>query len=305
MNSICNSSFTTFFFSFWKTELDVMVHKKRSKGPRARVPRRKKRIPYVATVVIIASILIIIVASVVLFKSVSDQPSSSQAVIPSAEPKAAIVDHLSLTYPNQTFIQTATTTLEEAGFTVDYYPGEQVTVELYRALPTHGYEVILLRVHSALREGTKFLALFTCEPYSTTKYYIEQLIDQVGIVEYQLGGDAYFGISHEFILSGINGQFQNTVIIMMGCNGLEYTPLAEAFIQKGAKVYVGWNKAVSASHTDHATITLLQHFIVQRQTIGKAIEETLQEVGPDPTDNSILLYYPLEAANYAIQNVET
>ncbi|MDH5450148.1 MAG: hypothetical protein OEX77_04470 [Candidatus Bathyarchaeota archaeon] len=279
-----------------------MKDRKRSKKTRARVQRRRKRLQYV---VIIAFVLSIVVTSVVLFKSVLDRPSSSQAVIPSVEPNAAIVDHLSLTYPNQTFIQTATNILEGAGFTVDYYPGEQVTVELYRALPTHGYDVILLRVHSALREGTKFLALFTCEPYSTTKYWYEQWIDQVGIVEYQLGGDSYFGIGHEFILSGINGRFQNTVIIMMGCNGLEYTPLAEAFIQKGAKVYVGWNESVSASHTDHATITLLQHLIVQRQTIGTAIEETLQEVGPDPTDNSILLYYPLEAANFAIQNVET
>ncbi len=30
----------------------------------------------------------------------------------------------------------------------------------------------------------------------------------------------------------------------------------------------------------------------------------MKEVGPDPIDNSILLYYPSEAEDYTIQNVE-
>ena len=67
--------------------------------------------------------------------------------------KAAIVDHLSLTAPNQTFIQTATNTLKQAGYRVDYYSGEKVNVEFYRNLPTHGYGLIILRVHSTATEA--------------------------------------------------------------------------------------------------------------------------------------------------------
>ncbi len=36
-----------------------------------------------------------------------------------------------------------------AGYDVDYYKGEDVTVELYRSLPSFGYKLIVLRVHSA------------------------------------------------------------------------------------------------------------------------------------------------------------
>lgn len=57
--------------------------------------------------------------------------------------KAAIVDQLSLTQPNPAFAETATGILEDAGYLVDYYPGEAVTVEFYRDLPTHGYDLIL------------------------------------------------------------------------------------------------------------------------------------------------------------------
>jgi len=67
--------------------------------------------------------------------------------------------------------------------------------------------------------------------------------------------------------AGMKGTFQNTTIIMMGCNGLTYPYMAQAFIGKGVKVYISWDLAVSASHTDKATIHLLQRLITEKQTI--------------------------------------
>jgi len=61
-------------------------------------------------------------------------------------PKAAIVDQGSLAPtagPNPVFVKKATAILKEAGFSVDYYPGEEVTVEFYRNLPTYGYDFII------------------------------------------------------------------------------------------------------------------------------------------------------------------
>jgi len=220
--------------------------------------------------------------------------------------KAAIVDHLSLTAPNQTFIQTATNILKTAGFTVDYYPGEEVTVEFYRKLPTHHYDLIVLRVHSALKQGEQPpVLLFTSQPYSEMKYVYEQSTGQIGIVAFahaHEGDPIYFGISPEFIKRSMNGRFENTIIVMMGCYGLEYDGMAEAFVEKGAKVYIGWNEGVSAFHTDKATTHLLKHLITQKQTIKQAVTETMNEVGPDPADGSILLYYPTtpEAEDYVI-----
>jgi hypothetical protein len=98
----------------------------------------------------------------------------------------------------------------------------------------------------------------------------------------------------------MNGKFQNTVIIMMGCQGLENTLMAQAFIQKGAKVYISWNQWVTATHTDTATTHLLQHLITEKQTIKQAIENTIKEIGPDPAYNSLLTYYPLEAGDTCV-----
>lgn len=218
--------------------------------------------------------------------------------------KAAIVDHLSLTHPNQAFIKTAKSTLEQAGYTVHYYPGEEVTVELYRNLPTYEYNIIILRVHSGLLWSQKPpVALFTSEPYSKFKYVPEQLTDQIVWVFFHKDGPKYFGIRPEFVQLSMNGRFKDSTIIMMGCNGLTYTEMAKTFKEKGAKAYIAWSEAVSASHTDQATTQLLKHLIIEKQTIKRAVTETLKEVGYDPAYESLLLYYPPEAGDQTVEDI--
>jgi hypothetical protein len=206
--------------------------------------------------------------------------------------KAAIIDQLSISHPNQTFVQMSTAILEEAGFIVDYYSGENVTVEFFRSLPSQGYGLIVLRVHSGLTYG-KYppLAIFTSEPYSKTKYINEQLTDRVVYVYYNNieEGPYYFGIRPKFVKLSMNGRFTNTIIIMMGCDGLRYSNMAKAFVERGAAVYVGWNGLVSADHTDQATICLLQGLTNDKKhTIEEVVIETMKEVGSDPTYNSTL-----------------
>jgi len=216
----------------------------------------------------------------------------------SSEPevhKAALVDQLSLTFPNQNFIDTTTEILEQAGYTVDYYPGEEVTVEFYKNLPTHGYKIIILRVHS-MTEGPHIVDLFTSELYSTSKYFYEQLTGKLRNVAYFYGDiNTFFGITPSFIKSSMQGKFNNSIIVMMGCEGLKNPSMAEAFIEKGAKAYIGWSQSVSASHTDQATIYLLTHLVTEKQTIEQAVETTMKEVGPDPAYNSLLISYPISS----------
>jgi len=221
--------------------------------------------------------------------------------------KAALVDHLSLTFPNETFVDQTTEILEQAGYEVDYYPGEEVTVELYRKLATLGYSLVLLRVHSSATElwGEELVegpvCFFTSEPYSETKYLYEQLDRQLIEFCYAVPEPPYyFGIRPKFVTASTEGRFQNTTILMMGCEGLANTKMAEAFIDKGADAYIGWSGSVSASHTDQATIYLLAHLLAENQTIEQAVENTMKEVGPDPVYDSLLLYYPPESGDYAI-----
>jgi len=278
-----------------------MKDRKKQRGMKAEIRASKKRSEYMATVVVVAILVAIIaIASFLIYSYLN--PSSNQTS--TTQLKAAIVDHLSLTAPNQTFIQTARNMLETANYTVDYYPRDNVSVEFYRNLPKQGYSLMILRVHSTFKDES--VVLFTSERYSTKEYREEQMFDRLGAVAYTVEeakqGIVYFGIMPSFVEHSMKGRFNNAVIVMMGCDGLKYTSMAEAFVQKGARVYISWNGPVSASHTDQATTQLLEHLITEKQAIKQAVTETMKEVGPDPVDESILIYYPTtsEAENYVI-----
>jgi hypothetical protein len=288
-----------------------MKTKEKRVGTKAEIRAIKNRERRIATAIFLAFILLIVVFSSYFTYNFLNQPQNQTTNPASSQLKAAIVDQLSLTFPNQTFIETATNILKQAGYTVDYYAGEEVTVEFYRNLPTHGYGLIILRVHSSAAElqGEEFVetpvGIFTSESYSQTKYVYEQLTDQLLMASYAMPQPPYyFGIVPKFVTSNMKGTFQNTIIIMMGCEGLNNTKMAEAFIQKGAKAYIGWKGAVSASHTDTATTRLLQHLITEKQTTNQAIENTMKEVGPDPTYKSVLLYYPSKVGEQTIENIK-
>ena len=264
--------------------------------------KRKKYILRNKVVYGVAAIAFILVCFLI-YSSVFS--SNQNAVDDTSEPKAAIVDHLSISQPNQTFFQTSRAILEAAGYHVYYYGGGIVTVGFYRALPKEGFDLIIFRVHSTANctqeyEPGDYVVFFTCEKYSKTKYVNEQLSYQLFIVRFPYDNQEYFGITPLFVRDSLNGRFKNTIIIMMGCDGLKYSSMAEAFTDRGAKVYVGWNGPVSASHTDETTIHLLQNFVTENQTIEQAVTGTMNEVGPDPTYNSILSFYLADAGDIVI-----
>ncbi|MEX0785178.1 MAG: hypothetical protein WD939_00935 [Dehalococcoidia bacterium] len=126
---------------------------------------------------------------------------------PEGPPKAAIVDQLSLTFPNEDFSSEATGLLEAAGYEVEYIPGEQVTVDFYRTLPQRDYDFVLLRSHAGRYESngvqTEDAPLFTSEFYSQTRHLDDQRANRLTISLYEderLNDDnAYFSIPAEFV----------------------------------------------------------------------------------------------------------
>lgn len=272
--------------------------KQKPRGMKHELRKDKKREQRIGLAIIVATLIAIIFASDFLINSMLNQPSTIHTVNSTSKPKAAIIDHLSLTYPNQTFIQTAINTLKQTGFTVDYIQGEEITVEFFRNLPTHNYGLIILRVHS-----TTAGYFFTSQPYSTTEYVYERLVDRVGKASGDGNPPFYFDIKPAFVRSNMRGRFRNATIIMMGCNGLTNTDMASAFVEKGAKVYISWNQPVLAPRTDLATTHLLQHFLKEKQRLREAVRKTMEDVGADPLFDSSLLYYPREAGSYTIQNI--
>jgi hypothetical protein len=211
---------------------------------------------------------------------------------PPGPKNAAIVDQLSLTQPNPGFVGAATDLLEQAGYDVHYFPGEQVTVDFYRNLPALGYDLIVLRVHSAAtqeidretgsRNDAEYVSLFTGEPYREMKYPDDQSTGRVGKALYHKGAPPLFGITPDFVETSMRGRFDGALIIMMGCDGLRFRQTGQAFMDRGAKAFVSWSSLVSPSHTDLATQRLLQKLLVEELPVREAFAETATEIGPDP-----------------------
>ena len=205
---------------------------------------------------------------------------------------AAIVDQLDLTQPNPEFAQTTTDMLTKAGYRVDYFKGAEVTVDLYRSLPERDYDIVLLRVHAGITEevdantgqktDTEYVSLFTGEAYSEDKYPEEQ-VNRLGRAVYYEGAEPLFGIGPEFITESMRGEFGDSLIVMMGCDGLRSQRTAQAFLDKGASAFVSWSQPVSAPHTDAATAHLLKLILEDNRTPEHAVALTRKELGPDPT----------------------
>jgi hypothetical protein len=209
---------------------------------------------------------------------------------------AAIIDQLSLTLPNPDFRKSATETMQAAGYAVDYYSGEEVTVDFYRDLPLRHYDLLVMRVHAGMVRDSSSLALtpengtglFTNEPYDPAKYPQEQAQTELNIAAYTVDGPKYFGITREFVESSMRGRFNRSLVILMGCYGLGTNRTAEAFLDRGASAFVSWSDSVTVSHTDAATQRLLERLLHDGLSADDAVSATAAEVGADPNTGAEL-----------------
>jgi hypothetical protein len=263
---------------------------KKAKASQSRpVPAGGPRIPFALIGLAAAGIAAVLAVAVVALVIAG---GGSDAGTDDGRKTAVIVDQLQLTAPNPEFVSNARGMLSEAGYTVDYVAGSDVTVDLYRTLPAKKYDLVILRVHAGIttevdassgeRTGTEYVSLFTGEPYDDTKYPAEQL-NRLGKARYDETSDPLFGIGPEFVSKSMDGDFGGATVVMMGCDGLRSQTTAEAFLDRGASSFVSWTKPVSSTHTDEATEKLLQHLLVEGMQIEDAVETTAGELGPDPS----------------------
>lgn len=214
--------------------------------------------------------------------------------------KAAIIDQIGENLPSNPadaheFNTTVTTLLESAGFNVSYHRSSSITVNFYKGLAKYNYGLIILRAHSALRETETLIDIFTSEEFKTDNSY--NYVTK-GNYSWQ-PGKFYFAITPEFI-ENLDGVFPKSIVIAMGCWSLKanYKEMAEAFIKKGAKAYIGWTDAVSMSHSDNSTIRFLQYFLANNMTISGAVDEC--NIISDPDFFGKLDYYPSPIGDYKL-----
>lgn len=191
--------------------------------------------------------------------------------------KAAIIDQLSEdeNFRNQTFINEITAILEEYNFSVTYYDYTKTDVAFFKGLAKANYGIIILRLHSALREGGSTVDFFTSERYDPKKHTQEQkeglLVN--GTIIYS--GKQFFAFTPKFV-EKLDGTFPKSIIIAMGCQTLNKTagqPMAKAFCNKGASVYIGWTGWISVTHSDNEITKLIRRLFYGNETIEKAVGE--------------------------------
>lgn len=201
--------------------------------------------------------------------------------------RAALVDELSTSYQDPAFVANTTSTLTTAGYRVDYYGPSQVTVGFFRDLPARNYGLVIIRAHSGVS------SIYTSEPYSKWTNVYEQLTDQV--IRVVVDNVEYFGITASFVQNSMRGSLHGTLIVTMGCGGLADTSMANAFIQKGAASYVGWDRWVEASTTDRYTMTLV-HSLSQGKTMKESVGIISSKLSIDPSYAGRLGYYDASTA---------
>ncbi len=224
--------------------------------------------------------------------------------------RAAIVDQLYILESNPVFIAEVTQILESYGFTVDLWQGEEITVDFYRELPKRGYKLIVFRVHSGLLlvlEGEEVKPLertylFTAENYTTTRYISEQLTDKVSNALMTENHPLIFAVNSKFIQDA-KGEFNNTVIIAMGCESYYYDDMPAAFIEKGASAYIGWSTVVSLEYIDIAVLNLLDNLCTGNMTLAQGMARTMDELGHDPYFGAYLKNYPAESGSKTIREL--
>ena len=90
----------------------------------------------------------------------------------------------------------------------------------------------------------------------------------------------------------MKNRFRGSTVLVMGCDGVTYTDLAQAFIDNGAELFISWDGPVSLEHTDHAYICVLTAMVEGEMSPREAAAYAMDAVGRDVDFNSTLTCFP-------------
>ena len=253
---------------------------------------------------ILIMVFIIVLASILLIwtLNISLHPYSNKHI----PLKAVVVDGLFDDFPNVSLISKVVGVLRSRGFVVDIVNGSDLTVDKYREIFGDGYRVLILRVHGGVAEDRGLVALFTSQLFNDSLYVFERKMGLVGVGEPFLSpGKKLFVISPEFIKRFGRG-LKNSIVMVFSCYSSYRMELAKAFIDMGAKLYIGWDGPVDAVMNDYALSKLIEYLFVENMTIDEAVKETMNDIlsiyahrsGAYPLP--LLTYYPRSVGSYTV-----
>ena len=272
------------------------------------------------------AIVLVVIAGVsgsLFVANMSDSPAENLSA--NEIPKAAIIDQLYSDIPNENFHKKATEYLEGAGYQVDIFTTEQVTIDFYKKLPTMNYDYVIVRSHGAAdKNDHDSVILFTGEKYQEDKYISEQLFGlakratPLYEVTYDTTNDnsewvivnatyrersspvntesssseEYFAITPKLIDEAMEGRFSGTTFVLGGCSTMKTTSMAESLVKKGASSVVGWDDEVTSIQNDFVILALLEQLLVSKSSIPDALASVMEKSATETYGNVRMIQYP-------------
>jgi len=225
----------------------------------------------------------------------------------SGSPKAVIIDQLHNELPSKRFQNNVTQYLTDAGYKVDLFTTDEITIDFYKKLPTMNYEYIVIRTH-ALGEGVvdTSASLFTGEKYSEHKYIKEQFLGHIGQGVPILYGDmknlsgddimdkSYYVIGSKFVEEYMVGNFPDSTIILAGCETTKNSQLAESFLKRGASEVIGWSGLVDSDKNNAILLDLFNYTLANDVEMKDAIDLVMEKYEGSFFEPTNLVYFSNE-----------
>jgi hypothetical protein len=179
--------------------------------------------------------------------------------------------------------------LERAGYIVDNYRNENVTINLLKRLDDEGYSVIYINSHGFIDSQGSF-ALFINEKIDSEKINLYKNDIEENNVGYLENGSlaGYLYVTPQFfLLYGNDGLFPDALIFIDACYSGNNTSLAEVFLNLGAQCFIGWNGPVNVIHG----IMMDGKFFHEACKYNKTVEQALRGIRADSDSGATLTYF--------------
>ncbi len=205
--------------------------------------------------------------------------------------KAVIIDQLERDMPNPSFQNQTMEYFTKAGYEVDLFTYDDITIDFLKNLPSMDYDFIVFRSHALAIYGDKPSSwIFTGEKYSEKKYIQEQLAKDLisRAVPYRVSlakdlgydtasKDRHFIVSAKFVKDLMIEKFPSSVVILGGCDTMAHPDFGHAFIERGASSVIGWNGLVGAAQNDQVIMSLVEEMVIKKSEIGDAVDSVMED----------------------------
>ncbi|MFQ6095377.1 MAG: hypothetical protein ACE5NN_04475 [Candidatus Bathyarchaeia archaeon] len=188
------------------------------------------------------------------------------------------------------FIRSIIHNLERAGFTVDYYKDNNVTIDLSKRLDNEEYEVIYINTHGFMDSEGQVL-IFTGEKHTSEKEKLYQEdIEEERIRCFESKGELtgyYYVTPGFFTWYGNDTGYCNALIFIDACHSANNTSMAKAFLDLDAGCYVGWTAYIGIEYD----VAMDGKFFRQMCRDGETVEQSIRKIKPDPNSKSKMTYF--------------